>query len=85
MGPKLLYKNGDIYSCGLVLGVDGLAQRQFNGLANEVECLFWLGKSGQGYSVIPGECVLMKRRSFMDVEGFSTSLAELLHRCLICV
>ncbi len=77
VGPKLLYKNGDIYSCGLVLGVDGLAQRQFNGLANEEwNAYFGWASLVKGYSVIPGECVLMKRRSFMDVEGFSTSLAE---------
>ena len=77
VGPKLLYKNGAIYSCGLVLGVQGLVRRQFNGMANEESnAYFGWASLVKGYSAIPGECVLMKRRSFVDVGGFSTTLAE---------
>lgn len=75
VGPQLLYKNGRIYSSGLILGVRGIARHPFNGVANEESnAYFGWASLVKGYTALPAECVLMKRRVYEDVGGLSPSL-----------
>jgi glycosyltransferase involved in cell wall biosynthesis len=87
VGPKLLYKNGPIYSCGLVLGDKGIAQHQFNGMANEESnAYFGWASLTKGYSALPLECVLIKRHAYNQVGGFVSAIedpaAKMIDLCL---
>jgi len=51
VSPKLVYKNGFIFCCGLILGKDGIAQRLFNGNPNGLANNYFLWSSlHKGYS-----------------------------------
>jgi hypothetical protein len=77
VGPKLLYKNDLVHSCGLVLGDQGIAQRQFNSMANdESNAYFGWASLVKGCSALPHECVLMKRYVFDLAGGFASSIVE---------
>ena len=77
VGPQLLYKNGPLYSSGLILGVQGIARRQFNSVASEeTNAYFGWASLVKGCSALPSECILMKRRVYMNVGGLSPSLVE---------
>jgi glycosyltransferase involved in cell wall biosynthesis len=86
-GPKLLYKNGPIYSCGLILGDKLIAKRQFNGMANEdSNAYFGWASLVKGYSALPPECLLIKRYCFDKVGGFISAIgdpaAQMIDLCL---
>ena len=77
VGPQLLYQNGPIYCSGLILVMEGIARRQFNGVVNEEpNAYFGWASLVKGYSALPVECVLMKRRVFEGVSGLTASLME---------
>jgi hypothetical protein len=87
VGPKLLYKNGPIYSCGLILGDKLIAKRQFNGMANEdSNAYFGWANLVKGYSALPPECLLIKRYCFDKVGGFISGIgdpaAQMIDLCL---
>jgi len=79
--------NDPIYGCGLVLGIESIAQRQFNGMANEASnAYFGWASLVKGFSALPLECVLIKRRAFNQVGGFNSTIgdpsAQMIDLCL---
>jgi GT2 family glycosyltransferase len=75
VAPKIIYPNGLIFSCGLVLGVDGLASRLFNGVSNaDPSYYFGWASLHKGYSALPKECILFKRSDFVKVNGLDRDL-----------
>ena len=87
VAPKLIYPNGLIYSCGLILGVDGLAKRLFNGVSNaDPSYYFGWASLNKGYSALPSEFILFKRADFLIVKGLDRDLeppsARMIDFCL---
>ena len=77
VGPQLRYKNGPIYSSGLVLGSNGIANYQFNSSAREAKnAYFGWASLVKGYSALPHYCTLTRRQRFHQVGGFSDVLVE---------
>jgi hypothetical protein len=87
VAPKLVYPNGLIFSCGIILGADELTQRSFNGVS-DADPLHYFGWASlnKGYSALPNECILFKRAGFLKVKGFNEEFrsqsARMIDLCL---
>jgi len=76
VSPQLVFSNGLIFSSGIILGAEMLARHVFHGIPKSGPDLYFGWSSlDKGYSALPPGCLLVKRKSFLAVEGFNLSLS----------
>jgi O-antigen biosynthesis protein len=77
LSPKLMYKNGYIHNCGMILGADNLTNYLFNG-ASAANLNYYFGWSSlhKGSSALPANCLVFQRSQFIALGGFSKYLTS---------
>lgn len=77
VSPKLVFRNGYIFSCGLVLGNENQAQYLFKG-ANAAHQNYYFGWSSlhKGYSSLPHQCTLFRRSDLVKLGGFNDNISD---------
>jgi GT2 family glycosyltransferase len=70
VGAKLLYPNGTVQHGGVVLGVGGIADHAFRGLASDATGYLMRAVSAQQISAVTAACMLVRKAAFEQVCGF---------------
>ncbi|MBV9747579.1 MAG: glycosyltransferase family 2 protein, partial [Acetobacteraceae bacterium] len=70
VGAKLLYPNGTVQHAGVVLGVGGVADHAFRGLAAEEPGYAFRAALAQELSAVTAACLLCRASAFRAVGGF---------------
>jgi GT2 family glycosyltransferase len=73
VGAKLLYPNGTVQHAGVVLGVGGIADHAFRGLAGDAPGYFMRAMTTQQISAVTAACMLVRKSAFDEVGGFDES------------
>lgn len=75
VSPQLVYKNGLIFSSGIILGTEVLARHIFNRVPRSgPDLYFGWSNLDKGYSALPPGCLLVKREIYNHVGGLNQSL-----------
>jgi O-antigen biosynthesis protein len=88
VSPKLIYQNGLIHSCGVILGANGIADHLFYGLTNDTVVNYYYGwdSLNKGYSALPVGCIIVKHEHYSNVGGLNQNLngqtAQIIDFCL---
>jgi glycosyltransferase involved in cell wall biosynthesis len=77
VAPKLIYKNGFVYSTGVILLPDLSAKNLSEGTETDDIGYFGWAKLRRGYSVLSEKCLLIKKEIFELVGGFSADYHNL--------
>jgi glycosyltransferase involved in cell wall biosynthesis len=77
VSPQVLYKNGYIFSNGIVFGASGLVNHLFNGISEAAPDYYfgWVQLNKQ-FSALPHHCLVFRKSDFTDVGGFELSLSN---------
>jgi O-antigen biosynthesis protein len=70
VGAKLLYPNGSVQHAGVVLGIGGVADHAFRGLAANEPGYMAHAISAREVAAVTAACMLVRRRAFEAVDGF---------------
>ena len=70
VGAKLLYPNGKLQHGGVILGVGGVAGHSHKNDRGNTEGYFSRCSLIQDMSAVTGACLLVKKRIFLNVNGF---------------
>jgi GT2 family glycosyltransferase len=70
VGAKLLYANGTVQHAGVVLGVGGIADHAFRGLAGQAPGYVMRAITTQRVSAVTAACMLVRKAAFDEVGGF---------------
>ena len=70
VGGKLLSADGRVHHAGLLLGLCGPAGRAFEGASFEDAGYMQRLQIDQNYSAVSGECLMVLRELFLQLEGF---------------
>jgi GT2 family glycosyltransferase len=70
VGAKLLYSNETIQHAGVVLGVGGIADHAFRGLARDAPGYVMRAMTAQQISAVTAACMLVRKSAFDKVGGF---------------
>ncbi len=70
VGAKLLYPNGTVQHAGVVLGVGGVADHAFRGLAGGAPGYMTHAMTAQEVAAVTAACMLVRKKAFEDVGGF---------------
>jgi GT2 family glycosyltransferase len=73
VGAKLLYPNGTVQHAGVVLGVGGIADHAFRGLAGDAPGYVMRAMTTQQISAVTAACMLVRKSAFDEVGGFDES------------
>jgi GT2 family glycosyltransferase len=73
VGAKLLYPNGTVQHAGVVLGVGGIADHAFRGLAGDAPGYVMRAMATQQISAVTAACMLVRKSAFDQVGGFDDS------------
>ncbi len=88
VSPKLINENKLIHSCGIVLGIEGIAKHLFNGISDQTAVNYYYGwdSLNKGYSALPVGCIILNRKHFRSLGGFNENLngqtAKFIDLCL---
>ncbi len=69
VGAKLLYPAGTVQHAGVVLGVGGVADHAFRGIAGRAPGYVMRAMAAQQISAVTGACMLVRRAAFEAVGG----------------
>jgi GT2 family glycosyltransferase len=69
-GAKLLYPNGSVQHAGVVLGIGGVADHAFRGLAAKAPGYMAHAITAREVAAVTAACMLVRRQAFEDVGGF---------------
>ena len=69
VGAKLLYPGGAVQHAGVVLGVGGVADHAFRGIAGDAPGYVMHAMAAQEVSAVTGACMLVRREAFEAVGG----------------
>jgi GT2 family glycosyltransferase len=75
VGVKLLYSNDTVQHAGVVIGLGGVAGHSFVGQERNASGYFYYLKSISNYSALTAACILVKKETFEQVNGFDENLA----------
>jgi glycosyltransferase involved in cell wall biosynthesis len=70
VGAKLLYPDGKLQHGGIILGVGGVAGHSHKNYRGDTEGYFSRCRLIQDMSAVTGACLLVKKRIFLNVNGF---------------
>jgi GT2 family glycosyltransferase len=70
VGAKLLYPGGAVQHGGVVLGVGGVADHAFRGIARTAPGYVMRAMAAQQISAVTAACMLVRRSAFQQVGGF---------------
>jgi GT2 family glycosyltransferase len=70
VGEKLIYPNATVQHAGVVLGVGGIADHAFRGVAAAAHGYMMHATATQWISAVTGACMLVRRAAFEAVGGF---------------
>ncbi len=77
VSPQVLYKNGYIFSNGIVFGAAGLVNHLFNGISEAApDYYFGWVKLNKQFSALPHHCLVFRKSDFTEVGGFELSLSN---------
>lgn len=71
VGAKLLYPDGMIQHAGVILGLRGPAEHQFNGVAPSQNGYMQRLQVDQNYSVVTAACLLVRKSVYFNVDGLN--------------
>ena len=70
VGAKLLYPEGTVQHAGVVLGVGGVADHAFRGIAGRAPGYVMRAMAAQQISAVTAACMLVRKSAFEAVGGF---------------
>ena len=70
VGAKLLYPNGTVQHAGVVLGVGGVAEHAFRGLAGNAPGYIAHAIAAREVAAVTAACMLVRRAAFTEIGGF---------------
>jgi GT2 family glycosyltransferase len=70
VGAKLLYPNGTVQHAGVVLGIGGVADHAFRGLAAQASGYVAHAIAAREVSAVTAACMLVRKQAFEEVGGF---------------
>jgi glycosyltransferase involved in cell wall biosynthesis len=76
VGTKLIRPDGNIYSNGIVLGINGLATHLFRNKPKDDPGYIYWAMLQKGYSALSSSCMIFKKSTFQEVGGFDEQLIE---------
>jgi GT2 family glycosyltransferase len=86
VGAKLLYPNGTVQHGGVVLGVGGVADHAFRGLAGDAPGYFMRAITNQRISAVTAACMLVRKAAFDEAGGFDeTELSIAFNDVDLCI
>jgi GT2 family glycosyltransferase len=86
VGAKLLYPNGTVQHAGVVLGVGGIADHAFRGLAGDAPGYVMRAMATQQISAVTAAAMLVRRSAFEEVGGFDeTELTVAFNDVDLCI
>ena len=77
VSPLLVNEDGSIFSCGLILSRDKIAEYLFQG-ASSANLNYYFGWSSlhKGYSALPGNCIIVRRSNYVSVGGYDRKISD---------
>lgn len=70
VGVKLLYPNNRVQHAGVILGVNGVASHSFINMEEDESANSYLSEMVTNYSVLTAACLMVKKSTFLEVDGF---------------
>lgn len=71
VGAKLLYPDGTVQHCGVLLGVGGVANHAYLGLSKADNGYFAGARTVQNFSAVTGACMMVRKELFLRMGGFN--------------
>jgi GT2 family glycosyltransferase len=85
VGARLHYPDGRIQHAGVVLGIGGVGDHAFRGLAGDVYSYFGFASVARNVSAVTAACMMVPRRVFEEVGGFDEQLQVALNDVDLCL
>lgn len=85
VGARLWYPDGTLQHGGVILGIGGVGNHAHYHLARGNPGYFGRAVLHQSFSVVTGACLLIRRSTFDDVDGFDASLAVAFNDVDLCL
>ena len=86
VGAKLLYPNGTVQHAGVVIGVGGIAEHAFRGIAGDAPGYLARANSAAEVSAVTAACMLVRREAFEQIGGFDeTELSVAFNDVDLCI
>jgi GT2 family glycosyltransferase len=85
VGARLLYPDGRLQHCGIVLGLNGAAGHPLNGLAPGRSGYLHMARVTRECSAVTGACLAVRRDVFEELGGFDEDLGVDLNDVDFCL
>jgi GT2 family glycosyltransferase len=85
VGPKLLYGDGTVQHCGVVLGLGGTAGHPHVGTRGTLGGYYGYAVCSNNVAAVTGACLVVERNKFDRVGGFDEELAIAYNDVDLCV
>ena len=85
VGARLLYPDGRLQHCGIVVGLTGAAGHPLVGLAPERSGYLHMARVTRECSAVTGACLAVRREVFEELDGFDEDLGVDLNDVDFCL